>query len=89
MRRQASVVAARGSLERRLSSCGTWAWLLHSMWNLPGSGIELLSPALAGGFLATDTPGNPYIFFLKLFFFFGVISPLRRLFRYFPPKPIS
>ena len=33
--------------------------LPHSMWNLPGSGIELMSPALAGGFLMTGPPRKP------------------------------
>ena len=28
------------------------------MWDLPGSGIELVSPALAGGFFTTDPPGT-------------------------------
>ena len=62
---QASVVAVRrlsscGSraLERRLSICGTWAQLLHGMWDLPGPGIEPVSPALAGGFLTTVPPGK-------------------------------
>ena len=64
-RRWASVVVAHGlsscglqALERRLSSCGTWAWLLHGMWDLPGPGIEPMSPALAGGFLTTGPPGK-------------------------------
>ena len=26
--------------EHRLGSCGTWALLLQSMWDLPGSGLE-------------------------------------------------
>jgi len=43
-----SVVAAG-----RLHSHGTWALLLQGMWNLPGPGIEPVSPALAGGFLST------------------------------------
>ena len=47
------------ALERRLSSCGTRAQLLHSMWDLPGPGFEPLSPALAGGFLTTEPPGKP------------------------------
>ena len=47
------------ALEYRLSSCGTWARLLHSMWYLPRSGIELMSPALAGGFFTTEPPGKP------------------------------
>ena len=40
----------------QLSSCGTWALLPHSMWNLPRSGIEYVSPALAGGFPSTLPP---------------------------------
>ena len=28
------------------------------MWNLPGPGTELMSPALAGGFLTTAPPGK-------------------------------
>ena len=54
---QASVVVARGlssygsqALEHRLSSCGARAWLLRGMWDLPGPGLEPVSPALAGGF---------------------------------------
>ena len=29
------------------------------MWELPGSGIELMSPALAGGFFTTEPPAKP------------------------------
>jgi len=29
------------------------------MWDLPGSGIEPVSPALAGEFFTTETPGKP------------------------------
>ena len=47
------------SLERRLSSCGARAQLLRSMWDLPGPGLEPVSPALAGGFLITVPPGKP------------------------------
>ena len=50
---RASVVVAHG-----LSSCGTWAQLLHGMWDLPGPGIKPMSPALAGGFLTTVPPGK-------------------------------
>ena len=54
-----SLVAIRGLLpavdslvELRLwssssSSCGSWAYLLQGMWDLPGPGIEPMSPALA------------------------------------------
>ena len=42
------------ALERMgFSSCGRQAWLLRDMWNFPGLGIELVSPALAGRFLTT------------------------------------
>ena len=61
----ASVLAAHGlgscgsrALECRLSSCGARAQLLCSMWDLPGPGLEPLSPALAGGFLTTVPPGK-------------------------------
>ena len=36
------------------------------MWNLPGPGIELMSPALRGGFLTTGPPGKPSAEYLKL-----------------------
>ena len=34
------------------------------MWDLPGPGLEPVSPALAGGFLTTAPPGKPSPFFL-------------------------
>ena len=40
-------------------SCGTWAWLLHGMWDFPGPGIEPVPLALAGRFLTTGPPGKP------------------------------
>ena len=47
-------------------SCGDpWAWLLHSMWNLPRPGIEPVSSALAGGFLATGPPGKYLPWYLE------------------------
>ena len=42
----------------RLSSCGSQAWLFHGMWDLPGPGIETMSPALAGRFLSPELPGK-------------------------------
>ena len=39
--------------------------MLHGMWDLPGSGIEPMSPALAGGFFTTEPPGKPYISFTE------------------------
>ena len=37
------------------------AQLLRSMWDLPGPGLELGSPALAGGFLTTVPPGKSLV----------------------------
>ena len=42
-----------------LSSCGSGPQLLHSMRNLPGSGIEPMSSALADRFLTTEPPRKP------------------------------
>ena len=41
-----------------LSGCGSWAWLPHGTWRVSGPGIELVSPALAGGFLTTGPLGK-------------------------------
>ena len=38
------------------------------MWDLPGPGLEPVSPALAGGFLITVPPGKSLSFFLDFFF---------------------
>ena len=63
---RASVVVALGlsscgswALEHRLSSCGAGASLLRGMWDLPGPGLEPMSPALAGGFLTMCHQGSP------------------------------
>ena len=45
-------------MARGLSSGGAWAQLLRGMWNLPGPGLKPMSPALAGGFLASVQPGK-------------------------------
>ena len=39
----------------RLSSCGAWALLLRSMWDLPGPENEPMSPS----WLTTEPPGKP------------------------------
>ena len=46
------------ALERKLSSCGAWAYLLHRMWDLLGPGMEPVSSALTGGLLTTAPPGK-------------------------------
>ena len=70
---QASVVVACGlnscglrALERMLSSCGPWAQLLCSTWDLPQPVLEPVSPALAGGFSTTVPPGKPGKQFLDM-----------------------
>ena len=60
-------IAVRGPLtiavslvaEHRLSNCGSRAQLLRGMWDLPRPGLEPASPALAGRFLTTASPGKP------------------------------
>ena len=54
----ASLAAEHGLQTRRLSSCGSRAQLLRGMWDLPGPGLEPVSPALAGGFSTTAPPGK-------------------------------
>ena len=68
-RAQASAAAAHGlsgcssqALKHRLNSCRAWAHLL-SMWDSSRSGIELMSPALAGGLFTIEPPGNPGSFY--------------------------
>ena len=57
-------LSSRGSqaLDHRVNSCGPWAELLCSTWDLPGSGIEPMFPAVAGGFFTTESPGQPSVF---------------------------
>ena len=63
----ASLVAEHRLQTRRLSNCGSWAQLLRGMWDLPGPGLEPMSPALAGGLSTTAPPGKPSSHFLKIF----------------------
>ena len=46
------------ALKHRLKSYCMWASLLHGIRGLPRSGIEPVSPALAGGFFTTESPGK-------------------------------
>ena len=62
-----SLVAQHRLQMRRLSSCGSRAQLLRSMWDLPRPGLEPVSPELAGGFSTSTLPGKPqFRFFLWL-----------------------
>ena len=45
------------------------AWLLCGMWDLPRSGIDPMSPPLAGGFFATEPPEKPWNFTAKSIIF--------------------
>ena len=64
----ASPVAEHRLQTRRLSNCGSWAQLLHSMWDLPRPGLEPVSPALAGRFSTTVPPGKPPFYFFIFYF---------------------
>ena len=59
----ASLVAEHKLQTRRLSSCGSQAQLLRSMWDLPRPGLEPVTPALAGRFSTTVPPGKPFCWF--------------------------
>ena len=56
----ASLVVEHRLQTRRLSSCGSRAQLLRSMWDLPRPGLEPMSPALAGRLSTTAPPGKPH-----------------------------
>ena len=55
----ASLVVEHRLQTCRLSRCGSRAQLLRGMWDLPGPGLEPVSPALAGRFSTTAPPGKP------------------------------
>ena len=45
------------------------------MWDLPGPGLEPVSPALAGGFLTTVPTGKyPFPFFSLFYLFLAVLG---------------
>ena len=48
--------------------------MLLSMGNLPGPGIKLMSPAVAGGFLSTAPPGKSCRMFLRFIQALALIS---------------
>ena len=55
----------RARAQYRLSGCDAQAQFPHSMGNLPGPGVELMSPALAGGFLTLGPPAKSVLFCFK------------------------
>ena len=56
----AQELSSRGSwaLEHKLRTCVTPAYLLQGMWDLPSSGVRLMSPEFAGGFFTTAPPAK-------------------------------
>ena len=58
-------IAGQRPQVRGLSSCGVRASALCGMWDLPGSGMEPMSPELAGGFPTTRPPGKPMRTFFR------------------------
>ena len=54
------------AVEHRLNSCATQALLLQGMRDLPGPGIEPMSPALTGEFFTTGPPRKPRVVVLDL-----------------------
>ena len=73
----ASLVVEHRFQTHRLSSCGSRAQPLRGMWDLPRPGLELVSPALAGGFSTTAPPGKPSRFFLHEFLEFNKLASLK------------
>ena len=59
----ASLVAEHRLQTRRLINCGSRAQPLRGMWDPPRSGLEPVSPALAGRLPTTAPPGKPLLFF--------------------------
>ena len=64
----ASLAAEHRLQSHRLSSCGSRAWLLRGTWDPPWSGLEPVSPALAGRFSTTAPPGKPTLTFYSIFY---------------------
>ena len=54
------------ALRRRLNSCGTWAYLLRGMWNLPGVCSDSC-PLSQGCYLTISSSAVPFSFCLHSF----------------------
>lgn len=89
-----------GSRHAGFSSCGTWALqhrlnsrgaqasLRWAMWDLPGSGIKPMSPALAAELLTTEPPGEPSESFLTPTSQHHFPQALTRLYTSFTPTSL-
>ena len=62
----ASLVAEHRLQTLKLSNRGSRAQLLRGMWNLPRPGLKPVSPALAGRFSTTVSPGKPQLSILYI-----------------------
>ena len=58
----------RGSSRAQAQQFSARAQLLHSTWDLPWSGIEPVSPALAGELVTPEPPGKPRLWHLQSHF---------------------
>ena len=63
--RISSSSCSSGALEHSPSSCGTRAWLTHSMWDLPGRKIESVSSIWTGRFFTTEPSGKPKLVYFE------------------------
>ena len=68
----ASLVVEHRLQTRRLSNCGSWAQLLHGMWDPPRPGLEPLSPALAGRLSTTVPSGKPMFAIILLSIYYKI-----------------
>ena len=59
----ASRVAEHRLQTRRLGNCGSRAYLLRGMWDLPRPGLKPMFPALTGRLSTTVPPGKPLSLF--------------------------
>ena len=69
----ACLVAEHRLQTRRLSNCGSWAQLLRGTWDLPRTGLEPVSSALAGRFSTTAPPGKALFSSFRLGFCFTLL----------------
>ena len=61
---QSLISCGSQALQHRLNSTGARAQLFQGLWDLSGSGIESVSPTLAGRFFTTEPPGKLTAFYI-------------------------
>ena len=68
------------ALEHKLASCGSQPQLLCGKWDLPGLGIDLVSPALADRLFTTEPPGkrtHSFFFFFNTLLHYGLTQDIK------------